>query len=73
MHVCAHVQACAGCLSCSLFAPASAAAEEVERALAGLRYGCVALNGWSVLGYMAACKGAPTTAPWLLPLDCTAP
>jgi len=51
-------EACAGCLSCSLFVPASADGEEVERAVAGLHYGSVAVNGWSVLGYVAACKGA---------------
>ena len=50
-------EAVAGCLSCSLFAPASADAAEVERAVAALRFGCVAHNGWAVLGYMAACKG----------------
>eukprot|EP00908_Phaeocystis_cordata_P024390 Transcript_685.p1 GENE.Transcript_685~~Transcript_685.p1 ORF type:complete len:396 (-),score=166.86 Transcript_685:185-1351(-) len=50
--------ACAGCLSCSLFAPASADAAEVEKAVAALRYGCVVVNGWSVLGFVAACKGA---------------
>ena len=31
---------------------------QVERAVAALRFGCVTHNGWSVLGYMAACKGA---------------
>eukprot|EP00964_Phaeocystis_antarctica_P095690 scaffold62122_cov48-Phaeocystis_antarctica.AAC.3 len=41
-----------------LYAPASADAAEVERAVAALRFGCVTHNGWSVLGYMAACKGA---------------
>ena len=26
--------------------------------MSALNYGCVCVNGWSVLGYMAACKGA---------------
>ena len=39
-------------------APSKATPTQVERAIAALRFGCVTLNGWSVLGYLAACKGA---------------
>ena len=38
--------------------PSKATPTQVERAIAALRFGCVTLNGWSVLGYLAACKGA---------------
>lgn len=38
--------------------PSKATPTQVERAIAALRFGCVTLNGWSVLGYLAACRGA---------------
>ena len=49
--------ACLGSLSCSILAPASAPAQSVNAAVAALKYGAVGVNAWSVLGYMASCRG----------------
>lgn len=49
-----------GSLSCTIHTPTSKGSfkrEGLQAALAALRYGCVAINQWSLLGYSAAARG----------------
>ena len=47
-----------GSLSCSILAPASASPATVEACAAGLNFGTVAINTWSVFGYTCMALGA---------------
>jgi len=46
-----------GSLSCTILAPASASASTVDRCAAALNFGTVAINAWSVFGYVCMCLG----------------